>query len=41
VGEPLRQLLAGEGALAVGSWGELVLEARSHRPIAVEPDVAT
>src|SRR5204863_341850 len=31
VGEPLRQLLAGEGALAVGSRGELVLEARSHR----------
>ena len=38
VGEPLRQLLAGEGALAVGSSGELVLEARSHQPIAVEPD---
>jgi ribonuclease D len=35
VGEPLRQLLAGEGALAVGGRGELVLEARSHRPIAV------
>ena len=34
VGEPLRQLLAGEGALAVGGHGELVLEARSHRRIA-------
>jgi ribonuclease D len=33
VGEPLRQLLAGEGALAVGGGGDLVLEARSHRPI--------
>jgi ribonuclease D len=33
VGEPLRQLLAGEGALAVGGRGDLVLEARSHRPI--------
>jgi ribonuclease D len=33
VGEPLRQLLAGEGALAVGGHGELVLEARSHRSI--------
>jgi ribonuclease D len=33
VGEPLRQVLAGEGALAVGGRGELVLEARSHRPI--------
>ena len=38
VGEPLRQLLAGEGALAVGSRGELVLEARSHRPVAPEAD---
>jgi ribonuclease D len=41
VGQPLHRLLAGEGALAVGGFGELVLEARSHRPIAVEPDVAT
>jgi ribonuclease D len=41
VGEPLRQLLAGEGALAVSSLGELVLEARSHRPIADDPDAAT
>jgi ribonuclease D len=38
VGEPLRQLLAGEGALAVGSRGELVLEARSHRPVTGAPE---
>jgi ribonuclease D len=37
VGEPLSQLLAGEGARAVGPRGELVLEARSHRPVALEP----
>ncbi|HWC39543.1 MAG TPA: HRDC domain-containing protein [Acidimicrobiales bacterium] len=41
VGEPLRQLLAGEGALAVGSHGELVLEARSHQPLGVESDGPT
>ena len=33
VGEPLRRLVAGEAALAFDN-GQLVLEERSHRPVA-------
>jgi ribonuclease D len=40
VGEPLRRLLAGEAALAVGARGELVLESRSHHPVVSEMDDA-
>jgi ribonuclease D len=34
VGEPVRRLVEGEAALAFNGKGELVLEERSHRPIA-------
>jgi ribonuclease D len=34
VGEPIRQLVEGDAALAFGGRGELVLEARSRRPLA-------
>lgn len=34
VGEPVRRLVDGEAALAFNGKGELVLEERSHRPIA-------
>jgi ribonuclease D len=34
VGEPVRRLVAGEAALAFNGKGELLLEERSHRPIA-------
>jgi hypothetical protein len=34
VGDPLRRLVAGEVATAFGPDGHLVLEERSHRPLA-------
>jgi ribonuclease D len=34
VGEPVRRLLAGEAAVAFAGDGELVIEERSHRPLA-------
>lgn len=36
LGRPLRQLISGQAAVALGRGGGLVLEARSHRPLEVE-----
>jgi ribonuclease D len=38
VGDPLRRLVAGEVAAAFGARGHLVLEERSHRPVAPATD---
>src|SRR5690606_31038040 len=37
-GEPVRRLLEGRAALAFDGEGSLVIEARSHRPVAVDRD---